>query len=105
MEKGIQLSYPENLLVTSLGGCRFAQCKDLQSTAGTGEDGRRGAGQGEQKKKAHCGKMELGVQEADLQEARFPPCSNPLLRGPAEVRLMNGNTQKARDWDSVEDVI
>lgn len=49
--------------------------------------------------------MELGVQEADLQEACFPPCSNPLLRGPAEVRLMNGNTQKARDWDSVEDII
>lgn len=104
-EKDIQLSYPENLLVTFLGGGCFAKGKGLQSRAGIGVDGRRGMGQGEQKNKTHRRKMELGVQEADLQEACFPPCSHPPLYCPAEVRLLNRNMQKARDRDSVEDII
>lgn len=61
-------------------------------------------GQREQKKKMKR-EMELKVQEADLQEACFPLCSHLLLHCPAEVRLLNRNRQKARDRESVEDII
>lgn len=93
---------PRNLLLTSLGGCCFAQRKDLQNTARIGEDGKKGNGAGRAKEENSL--QGNGARGSGGRFARgvFSSTLPPAAALPAKVRLMNGNMQKAREQDSVE---